>query len=272
MPASVALERFVGPALHAHGRGQVEIHEGAFDPTLIIPVHVHDLTVVSLMLSGVATEQVEQGTREISAQDLIVTPAYAPHSYQFRKPGRWLNMQLSDAWIARATDGHALLYERSEIVHSGSAAAWAMRVRAEIHQADSASGIAIDGAMMLMIADMARVRMDGASLRPRWLRRVEEALEASIADPPGVEALAQVAGVHPTHLLRTFRRYHGATIANYVRSRRLQQARTQVATTDRPLSMIALDTGFADQAHFTRVFKQAFGETPGQYARSLRGR
>ena len=87
-----------------------------------------------------------------------------------------------------------------------------------------------------------------------------------------MEALAQVAGVHPTHLLRTFRRYHGATIASYVRGRRLQQARTQVATTDRPLSMIALDTGFADQAHFTRVFKQAFGETPGQYARSLRGR
>jgi AraC family transcriptional regulator len=36
--------------------------------------------------------------------------------------------------------------------------------------------------------------------------------------------------------------------------------------------VIALDTGFADQSHFTRVFRQAFGETPGQYARALRGR
>jgi len=36
--------------------------------------------------------------------------------------------------------------------------------------------------------------------------------------------------------------------------------------------MIALEIGFADQAHFTRVFKHAFGETPGRYARSLRGR
>jgi AraC family transcriptional regulator len=34
--------------------------------------------------------------------------------------------------------------------------------------------------------------------------------------------------------------------------------------------MIALDAGFADQSHFTRVFRQAFGQTPGQYARSLR--
>lgn len=272
MPTSVELERFVGPAIHAHGRGEVGIHEAAFDATLVIPEHVHDVTVVSLMLSGIATEKVPEGVREISAQDLIVTPAYAPHSYRFPRPGRWLNMQLGDAWLARATDGHALLYERSQIVRSGSAAAWAMRVRAEVQNADSASGLAIDGAMMLMIADMARLRMDGASTRPRWLRRVEEALEASIAAPPDVEALAELAGVHPTHLLRTFRRYHGATIANYLRDKRLQMARTQVATTHRPLSAIALDSGFADQSHFTRLFKQAFGETPGQYARSLRGR
>ena len=36
--------------------------------------------------------------------------------------------------------------------------------------------------------------------------------------------------------------------------------------------MIALDAGFADQSHFTRVFRHAFGETPAQYARALRGR
>jgi AraC-type DNA-binding domain-containing proteins len=272
MPTSVALERFVGPAIHAHGRGAVGIHEGAFDPSQVIPVHVHDVAVVSLVLSGVATERIEEGTRVIAAQDLIFTPAFAPHSYQFAKPGRWLNMQLSRTWIERATDGQSLLYERSEIVRSGSAAAWAMRVRAEVHHADAASALAIDGAMMLMVADLARVRLDAARYRPRWLKRVEEAIEASIADPPSVETLAQLAAVHPTHLLRTFRKHHGATIANFVRGRRLQQARTRVATTDHPLSMIALDSGFADQAHFTRVFKQAFGETPGQYARSLRGR
>jgi hypothetical protein len=43
-------------------------------------------------------------------------------------PGRWLNMQLSAAWISKATDGHDLPGERSRIVRSGSAAAWAMRV------------------------------------------------------------------------------------------------------------------------------------------------
>jgi AraC family transcriptional regulator len=147
-----------------------------------------------------------------------------------------------------------------------------MRIRSEVRAPDSASRLAVDGALMLMIADMARHRIDGARTRPRWLRTVEEAIDSSIAEPPNVETLAGLAGVHASHLLRTFRRYHGATVANYVRQRRIQQARTEVARTKRPLSVIALEAGFADQAHFTRVFKQAFGETPGQYARSIRGR
>jgi AraC-like DNA-binding protein len=46
----------------------------------------------------------------------------------------------------------------------------------------------------------------------------------------------------------------------------------QVALGQIPLSVIALDAGFSDQSHFTRVFKQAFGETPGQYGRTLRGK
>jgi AraC family transcriptional regulator len=101
---------------------------------------------------------------------------------------------------------------------------------------------------------------------------VEDAIEAAGADTPSVADLAALAGVHASHLLRTFRRYHGATVATYVRRRRIERARVEVAKGDRPLSMIALDAGFSDQSHFTRVFRQTFGETPARYARSMRSR
>ncbi|HYC51749.1 MAG TPA: AraC family transcriptional regulator [Gemmatimonadaceae bacterium] len=269
MPTPVSLERFVGPPIHSHGRGEISIHEGEFSPQLVVPPHMHDVVVVSLMLSGVAIEQVHDGPRNLQRQDLIVTPAWEVHSYRFPEPGRWFNMQLSDAWLTRASDGNPLECRASEIVRSAAAAAWATRVRTEVREGDSVSSIAIDGAMMLMVADMTRSRMDADRRRPRWLNAVDEAIEASIDAPPSVDELAALAGVHPTRLLRTFRHYHRTTISNFVRQRRIEAARAQIAT-GKPLSVIAVDAGFADQSHFNRVFKKAFGETPGEYARSMR--
>jgi AraC family transcriptional regulator len=272
MPSPVTLERYVGPPLHVHGHGAVVIHEGSFAAGLVIPCHVHADPVVSLVLDGDGAEEVGGRTRLVTAQDLLLTPAYAVHGYRFSRAGRWFNMQLTDAWLARVADGAPALPETAQIVHSHAAAAWAARVRTEVRQRDAVSSLAIDGAMTLMIADLARSRVDAAHTRPRWLRVVEDALDASAASPPSVDELAALAGVHPTHLLRTFRRHHGTTISNYVRDRRIQRARVEVAKTDRPLSAIALDAGFSDQSHFTRVFRQAFGETPGQSARGLRAR
>jgi len=272
MDTPVRLERFVGPPVHVHGRGEVSIHEGSYAAAQVIPRHVHVELVVSLVLAGDGEEEVAGRTRAVTTHDLLFTPAYAPHGYRFGTAGRWFNMQFADGWLARVADGGPPLPETAQIVHSNTAAAWAARVRTEVRQPDAVSTLAIDGALILMVADLARVRVDAARTRPRWLRGVEDAIEASVASPPSTEVLAALAGVHPTHLLRTFRRHHGATISNYVRQRRIQRARTEVASAKRPLAMIALDAGFADQSHFTRVFRQAFGETPGQYARSLRSR
>jgi AraC family transcriptional regulator len=268
---AVALAQFVGPAIFVHAHGDVAMHEGTFAAGQRLPCHVHDAPVISLVLEGEGQEEVGGRTRAVAAQDLLLTPSFAPHGYRFGSRGRWFNVQLSDAWLARVTDGGPRLPETAQVVRSRSAAAWAARVRTEVRERDGTSKLAIDGALLLMVADLVRLRVDGARTRPRWLRGVEDALAASVASPPTVEELAAIAGVHPTHLLRTFRRHHGATIATYVRQRRIERARSEVARGERPLAAIALDAGFADQSHFTRVFRQAFGETPGQYARSLRG-
>jgi AraC family transcriptional regulator len=272
----VALAQFVGPAVFVHAQGDVAMHEGAFAAGQVLPCHVHAAPVVSLVLEGAGQEEVGGRTRPVATQDILVTPSYAPHGYRFGTRGRWFNVQLSDAWLARVVDGGPRFPDVAQVVRSRSAAAWASRVRTEVRERDATSKLAIDGALLLMVADLVRQHADGARRQPRWLRTIEDALESSlesaVAGPPSVEELAAIAGVHPTHLLRTFRRHHGATISNYVRHRRVERARAAVAKGEQSLSVIALDAGFADQSHFTRVFRQAFGETPGQYARSLRAR
>lgn len=80
--------------------------------------------------------------------------------------------------------------------------------------------------------------------------------------------LEPVTGLTRFELARQFRIMFGTSPHRYLLMRRLELARQRVDQ-GRPLAEVALDAGFADQAHFTRVLRSALGLTPARY-RALR--
>jgi AraC-like DNA-binding protein len=269
MTAPIGIGKFIGAPLHARTFEGVSLAENSYAAGLRVAPHAHDAPLLSLVLQGTATEEIGTRSRELGAGGLLYTPSHATHGHRFLTPGRWLNIQFTAGWFARVGAGEGILPTAPQLVR-GTAANWASRVGIELREPDVVSRFAIEGALLLLVAELSRLPEPGEQRRPRWLSVVEEAIEASVAEPPTVAELAALAGVHASHLLRTFRRHHGTTVANYARRRRIERARAEMAKSTRTLSMIALDAGFSDQSHFTRVFRAAFGETPGQYARSLR--
>jgi AraC-like DNA-binding protein len=85
--------------------------------------------------------------------------------------------------------------------------------------------------------------------------------------------LEAVTGLSRYELARQFRAAYGTSPYRYSLMRRLDFARKRLDGA-MPLAELALAAGFADQAHFTRMFGWAFGLTPGRYARlhAARGR
>lgn len=77
--------------------------------------------------------------------------------------------------------------------------------------------------------------------------------------------LEAVTGLTRYDLARQFRMMYGTSPYRYLLMRRLDEARRRI-TEHQPLADVALAVGFADQAHFTRTFKAAFGLTPARYA------
>ncbi|HYR28431.1 MAG TPA: helix-turn-helix transcriptional regulator, partial [Thermoanaerobaculia bacterium] len=66
-----------------------------------------------------------------------------------------------------------------------------------------------------------------------------------------------------------FRRHFRCTVGDYVRERRIEYASRELARSATPLALIALDAGFASQAHFSTTFKRMTGFTPAAYRRTL---
>jgi AraC family transcriptional regulator len=105
-------------------------------------------------------------------------------------------------------------------------------------------------------------------VRPAWLDRAVDRLRAEFADPPSIALLAADAAVHRSHFVRVFHAHQRCTVGEFVRRQRVDWACAQLSSRcDVSISEVALHAGFADQAHFTRVFRRVTGQTPGQYRR-----
>jgi len=101
-------------------------------------------------------------------------------------------------------------------------------------------------------------------------RRVREYIDAHITDRLFVAELATLARQSETYFSRAFKRTFGETPHAFVIRRRLEFAIDYMVQTEAPLSTIALQCGFADQAHLCRAFRQATGLSPALWRRARR--
>lgn len=106
---------------------------------------------------------------------------------------------------------------------------------------------------------------------PRAVVRAIDYIEQHLCEPIGVQQLAAAACMSRFHFARVFRRATGFSPMEYLRHRRIEQARVLLREGRYKVSEIASDLGFFDQSHFVRRFRRATGCTPARYARGLNG-
>jgi AraC-like DNA-binding protein len=127
-------------------------------------------------------------------------------------------------------------------------------------------------ALVVQLADgllrCSATRLTGALPSRVDLPAVERGRDFLATRPTVVQSdeVEAVTGLDRYQFARQFRAVYGTSPYRYSVMRRLDTARRQLRQAP-PLAETALAAGFADQAHFTRVFKTAFGMTPGRYVK-----
>lgn len=108
---------------------------------------------------------------------------------------------------------------------------------------------------------------DNVNATPVGDRRVKRAIdfiEAYFSTDVSITDIASAAGISPSQLTTAFQRSLGQSPYAYVISRRLQRATELLRQTDLSIAHVALETGFCDQAHLTRLCRARLGKTPRQ--------
>jgi len=104
------------------------------------------------------------------------------------------------------------------------------------------------------------------------IARVRAFIDENLHRTIQAKDLSAVAQRSTSHFSRSFKQAVGEPPHAYVVRRRLEQACHLMITSSASLGEIALGVGFCDQTHLSRLFRQAFGQSPSSWRRDLESR
>jgi AraC-like DNA-binding protein len=99
----------------------------------------------------------------------------------------------------------------------------------------------------------------------RRMLRARDAMDRDYSLPLDVARLAAVACVSEAHFIRSFKATFGETPHRYLQRRRVERSMYLLRTTDRSVTDICMDVGFASLGTFSRTFRDIIGETPSRF-------
>jgi AraC family transcriptional regulator len=249
------------------------LREGRHPGGTSLAWHRHAGPTICFVYRGAFAERYAGITFDCTPGTLKITPAEEPHSNRFgREETRGLLIEAEPAGLARLGP-HARILEDRASFRDPHLSFLGSRLLAEVRAGDVAAPLAVEGLLLEVLAGAARagqLNVRGTTL-PRWVTRARDLLH----DPGRVGSLgelAQAVGVHPVTLARGFRKAYGCSVGAYLRRLRLARAAERLAETEDSLAEIALEAGFADQSHFSNLFRRETGLSPSAFRRSVKPR
>jgi AraC family transcriptional regulator len=234
-------------------------------------IHTHGDVRVSFLLRGSIIEVDETSRTENGPYSLHTTPPGMRHAHLVQSPRvTSLCFDLEKSMLAQLGE-NARVFDAPITARRGPVISLLPRFQREMLADDSASDLVLQGLIFELAGELSRRQSQRLSPEaPAWLRKAREMLNDVWNRNVSIEEIAGAVGVHPSHLNRVFRAYMNQTPGEYLRAIRMERATREVLASDLPLKAIAAHAGFSDQAHFTREFRRAHGQSPLEMRRSAR--
>ena len=253
--------------IHSYGEelrscefGDIRVSETQMSAGLVLPEHAHASGQICFVLEGSYRERTREGDHWLHAGDIQFHAPGESHANTFSSENALTILISIDPcrWIDIAT--------RRPLPRLSLLDDVCREVRAELKREDATSAVALEGLALLSMARLARLPPQFAA-EPQFLlgavARIQETYHRTIS----LSSIAGDVGVHRATLAAAFRRFRETSVGGFIRATRVRNAAVALTGGRGPLAEIAQQSGFSDQAHFSRVFKKLTGMTPDEYRR-----
>lgn len=259
-----------GETLRLRNIGPFTLRENVYASGTVLPKHSHAHAYITFVIEGAFRERYAGRSIVCRTGMIRYLPAGEQHENEIQSRTRCLHVSSDPSSFEQLRQQPAVPQRPAEM--SGLTTTWlANRLYAEFSRHDTASGMAIEGLVLEILAEIARAdASDTSRLAPSWLKQATEIVESRFLERLSLTEIASEVGVHYVHLSRQFHKYNRCTVGELIRRRRVQYASHLLAHSRTPLAEIALVCGFSDQSHLSFLFKRYMGLSPSKF-RSLAG-
>ena len=215
-----------------------------------------DTVEVCLLLAGELPTQVGGVAERMRAGDVSVIPPGLVHSsWTEEQPATEMILHLDAALVGPVRAG----LWRSPILRSG------------LFEAVVAAGPDTLAGAALALLKATQAQASPPLLTDPRLARAASAVCADLACHWSVPAMARVAAMSSGNFARRFRDACGQTPMQWLRHQRVERTSWLMHSTDRSLSEIALDVGFASGSRLAEAFRRVRGTSPSAWRAGRRG-
>lgn len=161
-------------------------------------------------------------------------------------------------------DDHELL-ELGMIIYDGLYS-WATHLFKKKHAQDTP----VD--QLLLQVYHQYLKQEKGKKTPAWANSLKEMIQDQMDThmSMSLQRASEELEINPAYLSREFSKYFdNLSFGDYMRKMRVEKARQLIETSNRSLTEIAYLTGFSDQAHFSRIFKQFTGQRPSDFKKTI---
>ena len=100
---------------------------------------------------------------------------------------------------------------------------------------------------------------------PIWLNNIIHSFSTPWHLREGLDFILKDTSYDKSYICRTFKKYMGCTMTEYLRDQRVDYAMTLLLTTDKTIAQICEEVGFESIPYFTTAFKNKYSLSPKQF-------
>lgn len=250
-----------------------------------IKLHTHDFIEIVYVMSGSATECVNDEIYEVKRGDLIFINYQSTHTFDPDKNFSYVNIcfkpEIVDSLIT-PENAFALLqltaFDELRKDNEGGMVSFSGAERDEIEELlknmlseyrskESFRRTVLESYMNILLVKILRktnagpqsVEQSGA-----W-QKIADYIDRNLGEELTLSALAQKCFYNPSYFSRVFKEHFNMSLTEYVNHRRVELAKTLLLKGELSVEEIAYRVGYSSKTSFYRAFMRVTGATPAEY-------